>query len=1049
MVPYFVSRSAAAVMLLLCRMAVFLTTPWAFGQSLTGDAWQTPISTFGVQSITDVTVKGTEYWAVADSGIFKSTNLTSWSKVTTTGLTDALITIRWTGTRFVGTGLGLWTSNDGVAWTFRDSAYPFAPLGLALKGNTVVAAGVGGTILRSVDGGLTWTRQNLGLQYSFFGATATATHFVVVGADGAIFNSADGETWVPRDSGTQATLYDVAVASNRLVAVGADATVLTSSDNGGTWTGYALTGGQGINLTAVTGDASMTVIGGPPRLVLRTTTPSNAAAMQFISVPQNSAPLTAALRGTNGWVLAGQGGTVMTSTDSNTWTLRYPVVSVQFTAAVRTTSQFIAGGYPSDKFVTSGDGVTWTTVTTTIPAADNHAVTSLVWSPSPAKLVAGTSGGRIYSTTAANGTGLTLRISGTTQRLNPGIWTGTMFIVPGNGGTILTSTNGDSWTGRNSGTTMDLSSAASNGTRHVVCGGGNGAGTIQTSTNGISWSQAAAPDGFMFGVAWNGSLFVAVGWGGLILTSPDGLEWTERPVEFEGSPHEESFTAVAWAGTNWVALDTSGSAALSTDGINWVVRRYATATVISGLVYGNSRLVAAGDASQLLTSAAAAARMPVVRIPPFSITVDESSRSLLGFLAEGTPPMTYQWRKNGQEIPGGTDAILTFDPAGAEDTGSYDVVISNPAGSVTSTAANLRVRARPEITSFADADQYAAAGGSASFSVSAAGAGPITYQWFKAGTGALTGRTASTLNLASITAAEAGEYYVEVSNEYGTASSGVARLFLTIPLATALDLAPGAAPVETGGTPAGSDWRGGSGYQHDGADAGFSGAIPDGGESWVQMTVSGMSAVSFWWDVSSEPCCDGLRLTVNGEYVDEIRGGSQWRHRTVPLNAGGTSVLRWTYAKDSSAVSGQDRGWLDQVTFTPGPALDLPVWAAELNLPVNRRLPADRNGVLLTENTLAYALGINPLTATAADLPVLTRNGHTLTFQYTRTRRTTGTAYQVQWSTDPAAAVWNTSGISEGVTGSTTAQETVAATLSVPANSVRVFMRLRVSLGGM
>jgi hypothetical protein len=31
----------------------------------------------------------------------------------------------------------------------------------------------------------------------------------------------------------------------------------------------------------------------------------------------------------------------------------------------------------------------------------------------------------------------------------------------------------------------------------------------------------------------------------------------------------------------------------------------------------------------------------------------------------------------------------------------------------------------------------------------------------------------------------------------------------------------------------------------------------------------------------------------------------------------GTQVLRWRYTKDSSGSSGQDRGWVDQVSFAP------------------------------------------------------------------------------------------------------------------------------------
>lgn len=46
----------------------------------------------------------------------------------------------------------------------------------------------------------------------------------------------------------------------------------------------------------------------------------------------------------------------------------------------------------------------------------------------------------------------------------------------------------------------------------------------------------------------------------------------------------------------------------------------------------------------------------------------------------------YQWRKNGTAIPNGTSATLTVANAQHEHSGSYDVVISNVAASVSDKA---------------------------------------------------------------------------------------------------------------------------------------------------------------------------------------------------------------------------------------------------------------------------------------------------------------------------------------------------------------------------
>ena len=59
--------------------------------------------------------------------------------------------------------------------------------------------------------------------------------------------------------------------------------------------------------------------------------------------------------------------------------------------------------------------------------------------------------------------------------------------------------------------------------------------------------------------------------------------------------------------------------------------------------------------------------------------------------AIGTPPLTYQWRKDGAPIDGADTSSLTIDATTA-DIGLYDCVVSNGFGSATTAAAVLGVR---------------------------------------------------------------------------------------------------------------------------------------------------------------------------------------------------------------------------------------------------------------------------------------------------------------------------------------------------------------------
>jgi DNA/RNA endonuclease G (NUC1) len=68
----------------------------------------------------------------------------------------------------------------------------------------------------------------------------------------------------------------------------------------------------------------------------------------------------------------------------------------------------------------------------------------------------------------------------------------------------------------------------------------------------------------------------------------------------------------------------------------------------------------------------------------------------------------------------------------------------------------------------------------ASFSVTATGTAPLTYQWSKGG-GALAGATSATYSIAATVAADAGSYTVTVTNAQGSVTSAAAALTVNTP----------------------------------------------------------------------------------------------------------------------------------------------------------------------------------------------------------------------------------------------------------------------------
>lgn len=158
---------------------------------------------------------------------------------------------------------------------------------------------------------------------------------------------------------------------------------------------------------------------------------------------------------------------------------------------------------------------------------------------------------------------------------------------------------------------------------------------------------------------------------------------------------------------------------------------------------------------------------------PAAVTVVAGLDASLSVVATGGK-LSYQWRKDGVAVAGLTASKFTFSPAYASHAGSYDVVVTNSLGSVTSTAAVLTVGLVPAITTQPVA-LTVAAGRPASFTVAASGSDTLTYQWRKAATN-IAGATSATYTIASAAAADAASYDVVVSNSYGSATSSAAAL---------------------------------------------------------------------------------------------------------------------------------------------------------------------------------------------------------------------------------------------------------------------------------
>jgi subtilisin family serine protease len=201
----------------------------------------------------------------------------------------------------------------------------------------------------------------------------------------------------------------------------------------------------------------------------------------------------------------------------------------------------------------------------------------------------------------------------------------------------------------------------------------------------------------------------------------------------------------------------------------------------------------------------------------------------------------------------------------------------------------------------------------AAFTVGASGALPLHYQWWRDGA-EISGATLSSFSLGNCQLADSGSaFHCVVTNADGMAASSAATLTV-VPGVTLCDAVDDCSLTWSQGGAA--PWTGQVLTTYDGQDAAESGLITHSQDSWFETTVDGPGTVSFWWSVSSEGSYDYLEFYVGGTLATRISGSVDWSLVTQPLTSGPQTV-RWRYMKDGSVNTGQDRGWVDQISYVP------------------------------------------------------------------------------------------------------------------------------------
>ena len=254
-------------------------------------------------------------------------------------------------------------------------------------------------------------------------------------------------------------------------------------------------------------------------------------------------------------------------------------------------------------------------------------------------------------------------------------------------------------------------------------------------------------------------------------------------------------TVVAWGSNSYgqknipadltnavgIAAGAYRSLALRADGtvVVWGDSSYGQTNLPTGLA--NAVKLAGGAYHNLILESDG---RPYFATQPASQTLPAGATAFCAALAVGVQPLTYQWQCNGTNVPGASAAQLILANVQLSSAGTYSVVVSNALGAATSANALVTVLAPPAITAQPQSlviDQ----GSNATFSVTAAGSLPLSYQWEFNSTN-IPGATASSFTLASAQVADAGNYSVVVTDAAGAAVSSNATLTVLAPAEPAI-----------------------------------------------------------------------------------------------------------------------------------------------------------------------------------------------------------------------------------------------------------------------
>ncbi|HWV98768.1 MAG TPA: immunoglobulin domain-containing protein [Candidatus Acidoferrum sp.] len=291
--------------------------------------------------------------------------------------------------------------------------------------------------------------------------------------------------------------------------------------------------------------------------------------------------------------------------------------------------------------------------------------------------------------------------------------------------------------------------------------------------------------GYAMGLKADGTV---VEWGGYIPPMPSGL--TNLVQIAVGGAHYLALkgggTVVAWgdngsgqtnvpAGLSNVVAIAAGSTvslALKADGTVVVWGDSTSADGINPFGLTNVTAIASGGGSNLVLNNGT----PSLSAWPTNQAVYTGMPAAFNAaVVPGPVPVSLQWQFNGTNLPGANGSSLSLTNVQMMDAGTYSLLVTNVYGAVTSSALLTVTTSAPTIVQ-QPTDQVVPAASNATFTATAIGSWPLSYQWQCSDTN-IPGATNSTLVVTNAQLNQAGRSFdVVVTNTLGLAVSSNATL---------------------------------------------------------------------------------------------------------------------------------------------------------------------------------------------------------------------------------------------------------------------------------